>query len=113
MMPVQTILTSIGSAGLYTSAISVAARGMVHAQFRVGSAVSAPSVSNMSMTVVLQAKIPGSDDLWTDSQTWAIAVAESMPGKDIDYQNGPEATEYRLGCKIYGSGIMQARLAGA
>lgn len=114
-MPAYTILTQFSQAGDVTSTVSVPARGYVRMQFRVGSAISNPSVvlSTMSMTVALQGRLLGGDNnMWADVQTWAIASTESLAGRDYVYQNVEEGSEYRVVVKSFTSGICQARLWG-
>lgn len=114
-MPAYTILTQFSQASDATSWVRVPGRGYVHAQFKAGSAISNPSVvlSTMSMTIALQAKMLGGDDnMWADVQTWAVTVAESMPGRDLTYANGEHEIDYRLYVKNFQSGICQARLWG-
>lgn len=105
-----TLLTSVQTAGEFTSTLTTKGRGYVHAQFRVGSAVSAPLVSTMSITMVLQAAIPGADDLWCDVQTWAVALTEIMAGRDLSYFIGEHNVDFRLGVKLGGTNFCQARL---
>ncbi len=114
-MTAMTILTQFSQASDVTSTISVAGRGYVHCQFRAGSAISNPSVvlSTMSMILALQRRVLGGDDnMWADVQTWAIAVTESLPGRDLAYLNAEQEGEYRLYVKNFGSGICQARVWG-
>jgi len=113
--PQQTILTSFAAASALTSTINVAGRGYIHAQFRAGSAISNPSVvlSTMSMIIALQRElIGGEDNMWVDVQTWAVALTESLPGRDLVYLSAEQTANYRLYVKNYGSGICQARLWG-
>lgn len=109
-MPTQTILTSFGASGLYTSTLTAHGAGIVHVQFRVGSAVSAPVISNMSMVMHLLTKMPGSDDMWIELQTWSVAAAEVMPGRDYSYYNPEQSADFKFGCKTYQSGHCQGRL---
>ena len=114
-MAVQTILTSLGTLGSATSTISVPGRGYVHAQFRIGSAISNPSVvlSTASMTMALQRRLLGGEtNMWADVQTWAVAPTESMAGRDLVYQTAEQEAEYQLILKSFTSGIVQARLWG-
>lgn len=109
----MTILTQFSQMSDVTSAVSCPGRGYIHAQFRAGSAVSNPSVvlSTMSMVIALQrAMLGGDNNMWCDVQTWAIAVTESMPGRDLAYLNAEQEGTYRLAVKSYGSGICQARV---
>ena len=113
--PDQTILTSFEAASALTSTINVRGQGYVHAQFRVGSAISNPSVvlSTMSMVIALQRElIGGESNMWCDVTTWAIALTESMPGRDYVYLSAEQTANYRLYVKSYGSGICQARMWG-
>lgn len=105
-----TLLTSVQTAGQFTSTLRTKGRGYVHGQFRVGSAVSAPVISTMSVTMVLQAAIPGADALWCDIQTWAVTLAESMSGRDISYEISEPGVDVRLGVKVGGTNFCQARL---
>ena len=105
-----TILTQFSQVNDITSTIRTDGRCYLHAMFRVGSAVSAPTISAMSMTIALQAMIPGSDDLWCDVQTWSVASTESMSGRDLAYLNVEQMIDYRLKVKSFTSGICQARL---
>lgn len=114
-MPAYTILTQFSQASDVTSVVTVTGRGYVHAQFRAGSAISDASVvlSTMSMIIALQRKLIGGDDnMWADVQTWAVAVTESLPGRDLAYLSAEQEAEYRLYVKNFGSGICQARLWG-
>jgi hypothetical protein len=66
----------------------------------------------MSMIVALQCRLAASgadDNMWTDVQTWAVAVTESLPGRDVSYF-ASEPGDYRLYVKNFGSGICQARV---
>lgn len=122
MLPTMTVLTQFSQIGDTTSTITAQGRGYIHMQFRAGSAVSNPSVvlSTMSMTIALQAQLQGlnaagsavDNNMWADVQTWAVAVTESMPGRDYAYLNPEVGTAYRLLVKLFGSGICQARLWG-
>ena len=107
---IATILTSVGAVNVFTSALSTRQRGVLIAEFRVGSAVSAPVISTMSMVMTLQKKIVGSDELWCDVQSWAIAVTEPMSGRHFKNET-PEPGDFRLGCDAsYGSGFCNAVL---
>jgi hypothetical protein len=111
----QTILTQFSQISDVTSTINVPGRGYVHCQFRVGSAISNPSVvlSTMSMIIALQRElIGGESNMWADVETWTIALTESMPGRDLAYLNAEQDANYRLYVKHYGSGRCQARLWG-
>lgn len=108
-----TVLTQFSQASDATSVLTTRGRGYIHAQFRAGSAVSSPSVvlSTMSMVIALQMRIPGDDNgAWCDVQTWAVAVTESMPGRDLSYFVSEPGLSARLAVKNYGSGLAQARL---
>lgn len=112
-MTVMTVLTQFSQASDVTSTISVTGRGYVHAQFRVGSAISNPSVvlSTMSMTIALQRQLLGGEtNMWCDVQTWAVLATESMPGRDLAYLNAEQEGYYRLYVKDFQSGICQARV---
>jgi hypothetical protein len=105
-----TILTSFAAAGNKTSTISTRGRGYVHVQFRAGSAVSAPALSIMSLTMALQTKIPGSDELWCDAQTWSVVAAEIVPGRDYSHFVAESGIEARLIVKDWTAGICQGRI---
>jgi len=109
-MSATTILTQFSQAGDMTSALRTRGRGYVHVQFRAGSAVSAPTISVFSMTMALQAKVPGSDELWCDVQTWAVAVTESMAGRDLSYLVAEPGVDVRLAVKNFQSGVCNGRV---
>lgn len=112
-MSQQTIITQFSQVGDLTSTIVADGRGYIRMQFRVGSAISNPSVvlSTMSMTIALQAKMNGGDDnIWCDVQTWAVASTESMAGRDFAYLVAEHRSEFRVYVKSFTSGICQARL---
>ncbi len=109
-----TVITQFSQASDVTSTLAVRGRGYVHAQFKAGSAISQPSVvlSTMSMIIALQTRLinaTSDDNMWTDVQTWAVAVTESLPGRDISYFVA-EPSDFRLYVKNFGSGICQARV---
>jgi hypothetical protein len=108
-----TIITQFSQAGDVTSALRTRGRGYIHAQFRAGSAISNPSVvlSTMSMIIALQTRMLGGDDnMWTDVQTWAVALTEPLAGRDLTYAISEPGIDVRLQVKSFGSGICQARL---
>ena len=108
-----TILTSLGVLGAATSTLECRGRGYIHATFRAGSAATSnPSVvaSTASITVALQALIPGTTECWADVQTWAIVPTEIVPGRDLAYFNPEINQAYRMYIKSYTSGYVQARL---
>ena len=109
-----TVLTQFSQASDVTSTLTARGRGYIHAQFRAGSAnVSNPSVvlSTMSMIIALQARMAGTDNnMWADVTTWAVAVTESLPGRDYAYLNAEPGMDYRLYVKQFASGICNARV---
>jgi hypothetical protein len=108
-----TVLTQFSQVSDVTSTITTRGRGYIHMQFRVGSAISNPSVvlSTMSMTIALQTKLQGGDDnMWCDVQTWAVVGTESMRGTDYAYLVPESGVDARVLVKSFTSGICQARL---
>ena len=104
-----TILTQFSQAGDITSTLAVRGRGYIHMLVRVGSAVSAPTISNMSVTLALQGMIPGSDELWCDITTWSVVATDSMTSIN-EAINSIRAQDMRVTAKSMDAGICQISL---
>lgn len=116
-MSFKTVVFSSALSTVFTSEITVQAGQHVNVGIWIGSAVSSPTVSAASATVVLQRRMnylsSASDGLfWRDVQEWAVVAGNGLADnvEMITTLPEPETCEYRLGVTSVDVGPGQLRV---